>query len=149
MLMKLVSENREARHNYFLENFTESGIELVGCEVKSARAGKVNLKDSYVIIRNGEAFLINAFFSAFDKTGAFAVDERRTRKLLLKKAEIEKFERKTKEKGLTIIPTKMYFKESFVKVEIALAKGKHLFDKRADKRKSDLNRDAQRAIKNI
>ena len=147
--MKLVSENREAKHNYFLENFTEAGIELVGCEVKSARAGKVNLKDSYVIIRNGEAFLINAFFSKFDKTANFAPDERRNRKLLLNKAEIAKFERKTKEKGLTIVPTKIYFKDSFIKIEIALAKGKHLFDKRADKRKSDLNRDAQRAIKNI
>lgn len=147
--MKLITENREAKHNYFLDGFTEAGLELVGCEVKSARAGKVNLKDSYVIIRGGEAFLLNAFFSKFDKTSNFAPDERRSRKLLLKKAEIEKFERKTKEKGLTIVPTKMYFNDSFVKVEIALAKGKHLFDKRADKRKSDLNRDAQRAIKNI
>ena len=110
--MKLVSENREARHNYFLENFTEAGIELVGSEVKSARAGRVNLKDSYVIIRGGEAFLINAFFSKFDKATNFAPDERRTRKLLLKKAEIEKFERKIKEKGLTIVPTKIYFKDS-------------------------------------
>ena len=147
--MKLVSENREAKHNYFLENFTEAGLELVGCEVKSARAGKVNLKDSYVIIRGGEAFLINAFFSKFDKSSSFAPDERRTRKLLLKKAEIDKFERKIKENGLTIVPTKLYFKENLLKIEIALAKGKHLFDKRADKRKSDLNRDAQRAIKNI
>ena len=147
--MKLITENREAKHNYFLEAFTEAGVELVGCEVKSARAGKVNLKDSYVIIRGGEAFLLNAFFSKFDKTSNFAPDERRSRKLLLKKTEIEKFERKIKEKGLTLVPTKMYFKDSFVKVEIALAKGKHLFDKRADKRKSDLNRDAQRAIKNV
>ena len=147
--MKLVSENREAKHIYFLENFIEAGIELVGSEVKSARAGKVNLKDSYVLIRGGEAFLINAFFSPFEKSSMFVPDARRTRKLLLKKTEIEKFERKTKEKGLTIIPTKIYFKDSFIKVEIALAKGKHLYDKRADKRKSDLNRDAQRAIKNI
>lgn len=147
--MKLVSENREAKHNYFLENFTEAGIVLEGSEVKSARAGKVNLKDSYVIIRGGEAFLLNAFFSAFEKSSMFKPDERRSRKLLLKKSEIEKFERKIKEKGLTIVPTKMYFKDSFVKVEIALAKGKHLFDKRADTRKKDLNRDAQRAIKNI
>lgn len=147
--MKLITENREAKHNYFLDNFTEAGIELVGCEVKSARAGKVNLKDSYVLIRSGEAFLLNAFFSKFDKTSNFAPDERRSRKLLLKRSEIEKFDRKIKEKGLTIVPTKMYFKDSFVKIEVALAKGKHLFDKRADKRKSDLNRDAQRAIKNI
>lgn len=147
--MKLISENREARHNYFLENFTEAGIELVGCEVKSARAGKVNLKDSYVLIRNGEAFLVNAFFSKFDKASVFAEDERRTRKLLLKKAEILKFERKIKEKGLTIVPTKAYFKDGRVKIEIALAKGKHLFDKRADKRSADLSRDAQRVIKGL
>lgn len=147
--MKLISENREARHNYFLENFTEAGIELVGCEVKSARAGKVNLKDSYVLIRNGEAFLVNAFFSKFDKASVFVEDERRTRKLLLKKAEILKFERKIKEKGLTIVPTKAYFKDGRVKIEIALAKGKHLFDKRADKRSADISRDAQRVIKGL
>lgn len=148
--MKLISENREAKHNYFLENFTEAGIELVGCEVKSARAGKVNLKDSYVLIRNGEAFLVNAFFAKFDKASAFAEDERRTRKLLLNANEILKFERKIKEKGLTIVPTKAYFNDKGrVKIEIALAKGKHLFDKRADKRSADISRDAQRDIKNL
>ena len=96
--MKLVSENREAKHNYFLENFTEAGLELVGCEVKSARAGKVNLKDSYVIIRGGEAFLINAFFSKFDKTSVFVVYERRTRKLLLKRRKLKNLSEKQKKK---------------------------------------------------
>ena len=146
--MKMITENREARHNYFLEDFVEAGIVLVGSEVKSLRAGKCNLKDSYVVVRGGEVFLLNAFISQFEKTSMFAPDERRTRKLLLNKAEISKFERKTKEKGLTIVPTKMYFKEDKVKGEIALAKGKHLYDKKKDLMKADLKRYAERQIKN-
>ena len=145
--MKIITDNREAKHNYFLENQLEAGIELLGCEVKSLRAGKANLKDSYVIIRGGEAFLVNCFISPFEKTGHFIPDSRRTRKLLLNKQEILKFERKTKEKGYTIVPTKMYFSGDKAKVEIALAKGKHLFDKKKDKMKADLKRDAERAIK--
>ena len=147
--MKMITENREARHNYFLEDFTEAGIVLVGSEVKSLRAGKCNLKDSYVVIRGGEAFLLNAFISQFEKATMFTPDERRTRKLLLNKHEILKFEKKIKEKGLTIVPTKMYFNEDKVKVEIALAKGKHLYDKKKDLMKSDLKRYAERQIKNI
>lgn len=146
--MKIITENREAKHNYFLEDFTEAGIALVGSEVKSLRAGKCNLKDSYVVIRGGEAYLLNAFISQFEKTSAFAPDERRTRKLLLKNMEIFKFEKKIKTQGLTIVPTKMYFNDkNKVKVEIALAKGKHLFDKRRDLMKSDLKRYAERQIK--
>lgn len=145
--MKIITDNREAKHNYFLENQLEAGIALLGCEVKSLRAGKANLKDSYVIIRGGEAFLVNCFISPFEKTGAFIPDSRRTRKLLLNKQEIMKFERKIKEKGYTIVPTKMYFNGDKAKVEIALAKGKHLYDKKKDKMKADLKRDAERAIK--
>lgn len=145
--MKIITDNREAKHNYFLENQLEAGIALLGCEVKSLRAGKANLKDSYVIIRGGEAFLVNCFISPFEKTGSFIPDSRRTRKLLLNKQEIVKFERKIKEKGYTIVPTKMYFNGDKAKVEIALAKGKHLFDKKKDKMKADLKRDAERAIK--
>ena len=144
--MKLITENREARHNYFLENPIQAGIVLVGCEVKSLRANHANLKDSYVIIRNGEAFLLNCFISTFDKTGAFIPDTKRTRKLLLNKSEILKLERKTKEQGYTIVPTKMYFNEDKVKVEIALAKGKKLYDKKDDKMKADLKRYAERQI---
>ena len=146
--MKIITENREAKHNYFLEDFTEAGVVLAGCEVKSLRAGKCNLKDSYVVIRGGEAYLINAFISQFEKTSHFAPDERRTRKLLLKHCEIFKFEKKIKTQGFTIIPTKMYFSDkNKVKVEIALAKGKHLYDKRKDLMKSDLKRYAERQIK--
>lgn len=146
--MKTITENREAKHNYFLEDFTEAGIVLVGSEVKSLRAGKCNLKDSYAVIRGGEIYLLNAFISQFEKTSAFAPDERRTRKLLLNKAEIFKFEKKIKTQGVTIIPTKMYFSDNNkVKIEIALAKGKHLYDKRKDLMKSDLKRYAERQIK--
>lgn len=146
--MKIITENREAKYNYFLEDFTEAGIVLVGSEVKSLRAGKCNLKDSYAIIRGGEVYLINAFISQFEKTSTFAPDERRTRKLLLNRSEILKFEKKIKTQNFTIIPTKMYINaKNKVKIEIALGKGKHLYDKRKDLMKSDLKRYAERQIK--
>ena len=145
--IKNICFNKKASFDYFLETTFEAGIVLEGSEVKSARANKVNLKDSYVVIRGGEVYLLNCFFSPFEKATMFVPDARRTRKLLLNKQEIAKFEKKTKEQGYTIVPTKMYFKENKVKVEIALAKGKHLYDKRQDKRKADLKRDAERAIK--
>ena len=146
--MKIITDNREAKHNYFLETKYEAGIVLVGCEVKSLRESKVNLKDSYVLIRNGEVFLFNCFISTFDKTGSFIPDTKRTRKLLLNKHEILKLERKTKEQCYTIVPTKMYFSENNkVKVEIALAKGKKLYNKKDDKMQSDLKRYAERQIK--
>ena len=149
MRMKIITENREAKHNYFLEQAFEAGLCLVGSEAKSIRAGRVNLKDSYAIVRDGEVFLLNCFISTFDKTGMFVPEQRRTRKLLLHKQEIAKLERKIKEKGYTIVPTKMYFVGANVKVEIALAKGKMLYDKKHDKMKADLRRDAERAIKNV
>lgn len=145
--MKIITENREARHNYFLENFLETGIVLVGSEVKSLRANHANLKDCYVVIRGGEAFLLNCYIAPFEKATMFTPDARRTRKLLLAKKEIAKFEKKIKEQGFTIVPTKMYFKEDKVKVEIALAKGKHTYDKKKDTMKADLKRYAERQIK--
>ena len=147
--MKIITENREARHNYFLEDTFTAGIVLVGSEVKSLRAGRANLKDSYALVRGGEVFLINCFISNFEKTGAFKPDERRTRKLLLNKAEITKIDRKIREKSYTLVPTKMFFEGSLVKVEIALAKGKKLYDKKDDKKKADLSRDVQRQLKNV
>lgn len=147
--MKIITENREARHNYFLEDFTTAGIALEGSEVKSLRQNKANLKDSYVIIRGEEAYLINCYIAPFEKTGVFVPDSRKTRKLLLKKQEIAKFESKIKKQGLTIIPTKMFFEGSLVKVEIALAKGKKLYDKKEDKKKSDLSRYVERQVKNV
>ncbi len=146
--MKIITENREARHNYFLEEFTEAGVVLVGSEVKSLREGRCNLKDSYVVIRGGEAYLLNAFISQFEKSSHFAPDERRTRKLLLKNQEIFKFEKKVKTQSMTIVPIKMYFNDqNRVKIEIALAKGKHTYDKKKDLMKSDLKRYAERQIK--
>ena len=147
--MKIITENREAKHNYFLETPLEAGIVLEGSEVKSLRDGQANLKDSYVVIKNGEAFLINCHIAPFEKSGAFVPDSRRTRKLLLNSQEIFKLQKKVKEQSFTIVPTKMYFSGSLVKVEIALAKGKKLFNKKDDKKKSDLTRDAERAIKNV
>ena len=147
--MKIITENREAKHNYFLDDFVEAGIVLEGSEVKSIRAGKVNLKDTYVVIRGLEAFLLNCHITSFEKTSAFAPDPKRTRKLLLNKSEIVKIEKKVKEKGVTIVPTKMYFKGDKVKLEIALGKGKKLYDKKDDKMKADLKRYAERQIKNI
>lgn len=147
--MKIITENREAKHNYFLETPLEAGIVLEGSEVKSLRDGQANLKDSYVVIKNGEAFLINCHIAPFEKSGAFVPDSRRTRKLLLNSQEIFKLQKKVKEQSFTIVPTKMYFSGSLVKVEIALAKGKKLFNKKDDKKKSDLARDAERAIKNV
>lgn len=147
--MKIITENREARHNYFLESPIEAGIVLEGSEVKSLRNNHANLKDSYVVIRDGEVFLLNCHISPFEKSGSFVPDARRTRKLLLNKSEILKLEKKVKEQSYTIIPTKMYFSKDKVKVEIALAKGKKLYDKKDDKKMSDLARDAQRTIKNI
>lgn len=145
--MKILTENREAKHNYFLEQSFEAGIVLVGSEVKSIRAGKTNLKDSYVLIRDSEVFLLNCFISNFDKTGMFKPDERRNRKLLLNRQEITKLERNIKEKGYTIVPTKMYLVGDKVKVEIALAKGKKLYNKKDDKMKADLKRYVERQIK--
>lgn len=145
--MKILTENRQARHNYFLEQAFEAGIVLVGSEVKSIRAGHSNLKDSYVVVKGGEVWLLNCFISNFEKTGSFAPDPKRNRKLLLNKSEILKLERKIKEQGYTIVPTKMYFVGDKVKVEIALAKGKKLYNKKDDKMKADLKRYAERQIK--
>ena len=138
--MKILTENREAKHNYFLEQSFEAGIVLVGSEVKSIRAGKMNLKDSYVRILNNEAFLIGTHISTFDKTSSFIPDETRTRKLLLSRKEIDRLAKK-------LVPLKAYFSGNFVKLEIGLAKGKKEFEKKESIQKKDLERDAQREIR--
>lgn len=145
--MKIITENRQVNHNYFLENTYEAGIVLLGSEVKSLVQGKANLKDSYAVVRGGEVFLLNCHISTFEKTGSFVPDPKRTRKLLLKKSEIAKIERKIKEQGYTIVPTKMYFSNGKAKVEIALAKGKKLYNKKESKKSADLKRDAERQAK--
>lgn len=147
--MKVIAENRKALHDYFIEDKFEAGIELLGSEVKSIRAGKVNLKDSYCIIKNGECFLLGTNISTYDKTTMLAPDAMRTRKLLLNRQEINKLERKIKIKGYTIVPLKLYFKNQLIKLEIALAKGKQEFDKKDTIKAKDLKREQDREIKNF
>ncbi len=147
--MKEIAENRKAFFEYFIEEKIECGIVLEGSEVKSIRCGHLSLADSYAVIKNGEAFLINAHIASYEKTSAFKLDERRSRKLLLKRAEIDRLERKIKEKSFTLIPLRAYFVGGLVKLELGLAKGKHLFDKKQSLKEKDALREADRAIKNI
>ena len=128
--IKIVATNKKAYHDYFIEDCIEAGIVLVGSEVKSIRLGQVNMKDTYCLIRGDEIELINLHISPYEKGSYFNVDSRRSRKLLLKKAEINKLRGKVEQKGYTLVPTKLYFKQGLVKVEIATAKGKELHDKR-------------------
>lgn len=142
-----VCVNRQARHNYFIDEVYEAGLVLVGSEVKSLRDGKANLKDSYARIQNGEAFLVNAHVSPYAGANQFNHEPTRTRKLLLHQREIERLRGKTKEKGLTLIPLRLYFKNGRAKVELGLARGKKLYDKRETLRRKAAEREVERAIK--
>ena len=143
----LPSNNKKAFFNYFVSDLVEAGIVLEGCEVKSVRAGGASLTDSFVVVKNGEMFLKNAYIKPYEKTTSFKPDERRTRKLLLNKSEIQKFERMVKEKGFSIVATKIYFNQTGkVKVEIGLAKGKKLYDKRQTLKEKSIKRDVERAF---
>lgn len=128
--MKIVATNKKAFHDYYVEDTYEAGIVLVGTEVKSVRLGAVNLRDSFAIIKNGEVFMVGAHISPYEKGSYFNVDPHRNRKLLLQKAEIRKLKAKTEQKGYTLVPLKLYFKENLVKVELGLCRGKELHDKR-------------------
>ena len=132
--------NRKARFNYFIDKEIEAGIALSGTEIKSIRNGSANFNDSYVIIRNGEAFIINMYIAPYKDGTYFNKDERRTRKLLLHKEEIKKLENKMKEKGYTLVPLKLYFKNNKAKILIGLARGKKLYDKRETIKQRDLER---------
>ena len=145
--MEIVASNKKAFFNYFLSDFIEAGIELQGCEVKSIRDKGMSLNESYVVFKKGELFLLNAYIKPFEKAKSFVPDERRTRKLLLHKSEIAKFERNVKEKGFSIIPTKVYFKNGKVKVEIGLAKGKKLYDKRETMKENSVKKTIDRYMK--
>lgn len=145
--MKVVATNKDAFHNYFVIESFESGVKLEGCEVKSVRGGEVNLKDSYVAVSGGELFLRNAYIKAYDKGSFSNVESRRDRKLLMSKKEIERLGSKIQEKGLTIVPLKIYFKSALVKVEIGLVKGKQLHDKRETIRRKDLERETARDVR--
>ena len=147
--MKIVSNNKKAYHDYFILDTYEAGIELKGTEIKSVRQNQVNLKDSFVRVKNNEVFVENMHISPYDHGNIFNHDPKRTRKLLLHKKEILKITNKLKEGGLTVVPTKLYFnKSSKVKLEIAIAKGKKLYDKRNDLKDKDAKRDIERSLKN-
>ena len=145
--MKVVCQNRKAYHDYHIDETVESGIALLGTEVKSLREGKANLKDSYVIIKGGEVFLLNCHISPYSHGNIMNHDPLRTRKLLLHKKEISRLSGKVIAKGYTLIPLKLYFKDSFAKVEIGLAKGKKLFEKRDTIKAREARREIERAMK--
>ena len=147
--MKIVATNRKASFDYFLEDKYEAGIVLVGSEVKSLRNKEVSLTDTFVFIRNNQVYLKNLYIKSYDKTTSFIPNERKDRKLLLHKKEILKLQRAVNEKGYAIVPTKIYFKDHLVKVEIALAKGKKLFDKRETIKKRQTDREISRELKNL
>lgn len=144
---KLIANNKKAYHDYFILDTYETGISLAGTEVKSLRMGKCSIKESFVRIENGEVFIYGMHISLYEKGNIFNKDPLRPRKLLLHKYEINKLLGKTKEKGIAIVPLKVYFKGSLVKVEIGLAKGKKLYDKRQDIAKKDQQREASRDFK--
>ncbi len=138
--------NRSASHNYFLTDRFECGIALRGTEVKSIREGKAQLKDAYGLVKDGEAFLLNAHIGAFSHGNVMNHEETRTRKLLLHKEELRKLTVKTKERGFTLIPTRLYFRNGRVKCELALARGKQDWDKRETERKREADKEAKSAI---
>jgi SsrA-binding protein len=140
------SVNRAASHNYFLLEKFEAGVALRGTEVKSVRSGRANLKDAYGLMKDGELWLINAHIGPYEHGNIFNHEPLRTRKLLVHRAELNKLFGKTQQKGLTLIPTRLYFKNGRVKVEIALAKGKQNWDKRETERRKTADKEAREAI---
>ncbi len=147
--MKIITENKQAKFEYFIDETYETGIVLEGAEVKSIRAGNVNLKDSFCSIYKGEVFLKNAHISAYNKMSAFnSHNEKRDRKLLLRRVEINKIVGKVSEKGYTLVPLLMYFEGNLVKVKIGLCKGKHTFDKKESIKEKDIKRFYERELKN-
>lgn len=139
--IKIIASNRKAHYEYFLSDFLECGIELKGTEIKSMRMHGASLNESYVVIRNGEAFILGMNIAPYEQGNIFNHDPMRTRKLLLHREEIDKYFRKVQEKGFTIVATKVYFRSGRAKVEIALAKGKKLFDKRETEKKRSIERE--------
>jgi SsrA-binding protein len=147
MSEKIICNNKKAYHNYFIEEKFEAGMVLTGTEVKSLRMGKANLNDSFALVKNGEAFLNNLHISPYDFGNRENHDPDRMRKLLLHKKEIAKLFGKIREQGYSVVPLRLYFKSGMVKVEIGLAKGKKLYDKREDMKQKDHKRDMAQAFK--
>ncbi|HJM11923.1 MAG TPA: SsrA-binding protein SmpB [Candidatus Marinimicrobia bacterium] len=142
----VVATNRKAFHEYHILETFEAGVQLKGSEVKSIREGKASLKQAYILIRKGEAWLKGSHIASYSHTGSEGHEPVRDRKLLLHKKEIQRIGSKLAEKGLTAVPTKLYFKGGLIKLEFGLAKGKKLYDKRETKKKRDVERDIQRAL---
>jgi SsrA-binding protein len=143
----LIADNRKARHDFFIEDTLEAGLALMGTEVKSLRAHRANLRDSYARIKNGEAFLEGVHIGAYAPAGQFSHKETRARKLLMHRREIDKLWGRVREKGYSIVPLKLYFKNGRAKVELGLAKGKHSYDKRDAIARKTSDREIQRALK--
>ncbi len=144
---KVIAVNRKAKHDYFLEEFYEAGLVLTGTEIKSIRQGAVQFKDAYIDFVNGEAFIRDMHISLYDHGNIFNHNETRDRKLLLHKQEIRKLKRETQVQGYTVVPTRLYLKDGLAKMEIALAKGKHLYDKRQAQKEKDMLREAEKATR--
>ena len=144
---RVIADNRKARHDYFVLEALEAGIELVGTEVKSIRQGSVNLKDSWVDIQNGEMLVLGMHISPYEKGNIFNRDPLRVRKLLVHKRESMKMQKELATQGLTLVPLKLYFKGSRVKMEVGLCKGKKLYDKRASTAERDAKREIDRTMK--
>ena len=144
---RLIAQNKKAYHDYFIEETFQAGISLSGTEVKSLRAGKCSLKESFIRIERGEALIYSMHISPYEQGNIFNKDPLRTRRLLLHKAEIRKLDAQVRQAGYTVVPLKVYFKGSLVKVEIGIAKGKKLYDKRQDIAKKDQRREAERDFK--
>ena len=145
--VKLIANNKKAYHDYFIEDKYEAGISLAGTEVKSLRQGKCSIKESFIRIENGEVFIYGMHISPYEKGNIFNKDPLRVKKLLLHKYEINKIAGKIAEKGYTLVPLQVYFRGSLVKVELGLARGKKLYDKRQDIAKKDQKREAEREFK--
>lgn len=145
--MKIVTNNKKVFHEFFVSDLLEAGVALTGDEIKSIRKGSVSLVDSFVVIKNGEALLKNCYIAPYENSSEKGYDSRRTRKLLLHKEEIIKLERKTMGKGFSIVPTKVYLKDGLAKVEIGLAKGKKLYDKREALKDKAIKKDLDRILK--
>ncbi|MET3697495.1 SsrA-binding protein [Bacillus oleivorans] len=144
---KVIAQNKKAYHDYFIEETYEAGLVLQGTEIKSIRAGRVNLKDSFARIQNGEVFLFNMHISPYEQGNRYNHDPLRTRKLLLHKKEISKLIGETKEKGYSLVPVKLYLKNGYAKILLGLAKGKKNYDKREDLKRKEAKRDIERAFK--
>ena len=144
---RLIANNKKAYHDYFIEEEYEAGVSLHGTEVKSLRMGKCSIKESFIRIENGEVYVYGMHISPYEKGNIFNKDPLRPKKLLMHRAEIRKLQGKIAEKGYTLVPLQVYFKNSLVKVEIGLAKGKKLYDKRQDIAKKDQRREAERDFK--